>query len=691
MPLIEVQNICKTFRPRSRTLTLSAKERIKALLQGQRRKPFEALHGISFTVDPGESLGLIGRNGSGKSTLLKVLAGVTVPTSGTVSITGRVVSLLELGAGFHPLLTGRENIYLNGRVLGMARADIARVFDDIVDFSGIEDFLDNPVNTYSSGMFVRLGFAVAAHADPDLFLVDEVLSVGDEEFQRKCRKRIGDLKAQGKTIVFVSHDLGIVSALCDRVILLNKGRMVVRGTPRETIDYYLRQVGLEKGIHTMAQGDAEVIMNHGRLSLFREGKEVTASGGVEVRFQSMGTQHPSHVADWEVIESGPASCKARGRLSRLPMTLEWDLRLENGKLHMNVSAECDRPVPLQTMHFQMYLPQFYEEWYTPALQGKFPEILPSDMSWTTVAAVEVGCLESAAVPAGDSPYPPVLVEAEEGERALLMSWSNSEYMTSSRVLQVGTQFPENAAALGPGRHDLMGVTIDMGSGRAEVVEQVRSRIEERTVRSGKLAGCFQWGSIELSHDGQMLTKFVHAYSSMLIGNLWNDSQNLRWESFERDGDTLRAVGASRRFPYDQIWEMRPTGEGIGWTIWIDVREPVQVQEYQVSVGLVPEYERWQTEHEEGDFLPFDPANMDWSHANRDYAVGYSIRALSSGLPSVTLQVTAEEVPFRMTAINTGYHEQARVMQCLRVPEGGILRLEPGRHLYFDGVIIASAP
>ncbi|HEO70905.1 MAG TPA: ABC transporter ATP-binding protein, partial [Candidatus Hydrogenedentes bacterium] len=163
-------------------------------LRGVRPAHKVALHDISFSVEPGESLGIIGANGSGKSTLLKILAGVTLPTQGHVVVRGRVASLLELGAGFHPMLTGRENVYLNAGLLGLRHADVDKLFERIVEFSGIGDFIDEPVDTYSSGMYVRIGFAVASHVNPDIFLVDEVLSVGDEEFQRKCRKRIGELK-----------------------------------------------------------------------------------------------------------------------------------------------------------------------------------------------------------------------------------------------------------------------------------------------------------------------------------------------------------------------------------------------------------------------------------------------------------------------------------------------------------------
>src|SRR2546421_12758153 len=190
-----------------------------------------ALKDVSFQVKRGEVLGIVGRNGAGKSTLLKVLSRITNPTAGRVHLRGRVGSLLEVGTGFHPELTGRENVYLNGAILGMPRREIARKFDEIVAFAEVERFIDTPVKRYSSGMYLRLAFAVAAHLDPDVLLVDEVLSVGDAEFQRKSLGKMREVTGEGRTILFVSHNMAAIRALCDRVILLDAGRVVLDGDP----------------------------------------------------------------------------------------------------------------------------------------------------------------------------------------------------------------------------------------------------------------------------------------------------------------------------------------------------------------------------------------------------------------------------------------------------------------------------
>jgi lipopolysaccharide transport system ATP-binding protein len=209
---------------------------------GRKADAFWALRDITLQVPRGASLGVIGRNGAGKSTLFKLLAGITAPTRGRIVIDGRLAALIEVGSGFHQELTGRENVFLSGAILGMRRREIAEKLDRIVAFAGVERFIDTPVKRYSSGMYVRLGFAIAAHLEPDVLLVDEVLAVGDAEFQVKCLARITELKNRGTTNLFISHDLSAVERLCDRAILLEAGTIVASGTPGEVVANYHRRL-----------------------------------------------------------------------------------------------------------------------------------------------------------------------------------------------------------------------------------------------------------------------------------------------------------------------------------------------------------------------------------------------------------------------------------------------------------------
>lgn len=232
---IEVHDVTKSFSLRH---TRSMKELIVWTLRGrgkELRNDFNALDGVSFTIEQGESVALLGFNGSGKSTMLKLISGVMLPDDGRVGVRGRVAGLIEVGAGFHPDLTGRENVYLNGAILGMSEKEIDERFDEIVAFSEIEKFIDTEVKFYSSGMFLRLAFSVAAHSEPDIFLIDEILAVGDEPFQRKCLDRIRELRRGGQTLVIVSHDLDMVQKVTERGVVLQRGRLVSDGPIKQAV------------------------------------------------------------------------------------------------------------------------------------------------------------------------------------------------------------------------------------------------------------------------------------------------------------------------------------------------------------------------------------------------------------------------------------------------------------------------
>ena len=206
----------------------------------RRWSPMWALRNVSFQVRQGEALGIVGHNGAGKTTILKILSSITTPTSGEITVRGRMAALVEVGSGFHPELTGRENINLHGAMLGMRRSEIRQKLDSIIEFSGVGQYIDVPVKRYSSGMYVRLGFSIAAHLNPDILLLDEVLAVGDAAFQAKCLDRLAELRRTGRTVVFISHDLAAVYRLCDRAILMDHGRVVADGPPRQVIDEYQR-------------------------------------------------------------------------------------------------------------------------------------------------------------------------------------------------------------------------------------------------------------------------------------------------------------------------------------------------------------------------------------------------------------------------------------------------------------------
>jgi ABC-type polysaccharide/polyol phosphate transport system ATPase subunit len=249
-PAIELRNVSKIYRRYSgrQFATLKSALLQRSILRDLKAsETFPALSDVSFTVPRGSTFGVIGRNGSGKSTALKLVAGITKPTSGTVRVDGRISALIELGAGFHPEISGRENVFINGIMLGLTKRQIQDRFDDIVDFAELREFIDAPVKTYSSGMYMRLGFAVAIHVDPDVLLVDEVLAVGDEGFTHKCLDKFAELRRRGKTILLVTHSLSLVERFCDTAVWLDGGRVHAQGDPKRVVDAYLTDVEVSEG------------------------------------------------------------------------------------------------------------------------------------------------------------------------------------------------------------------------------------------------------------------------------------------------------------------------------------------------------------------------------------------------------------------------------------------------------------
>jgi ABC-type polysaccharide/polyol phosphate transport system ATPase subunit len=667
--IIEVDNISKSYPARQGAKALLGRGGIASWFRPSARNRFEALRNISLQVGAGESLGIIGRNGSGKSTLLKILAGVTLPTTGRVCVRGRVASLLELGAGFHPMLTGRENVYLNAGLLGMRHREVDQVFDRIVDFSGIAPFIDQPVDTYSSGMYVRIAFAVAVHVNPDIFLVDEVLSVGDEEFQRKCRRKIGELKEQGKTIVFVSHDLGSVSALCDRVVLLSGGEMIARPTPQQTIEYYLRQVGQAGGVHTMRADDKEVMFNHGRISIFHRDTEITAGGGFRLQLRSRGTYHDSHDAEWRVGDSNTGHAEAVAELPRLPVQLRYRLELKDHVLRWRIGMRCLAPAYVDEFLVQLFFPLSYAAWMYDEETGTFPDIRPEDVSFTVIAPPEPGSTTAAVMQTAGAPVLPApLVELKPTSPGWTLQVHNSDYAMGARVLTIYREIAAVQLPLAEGDHELLDVEIRLAENAASI-EQVRARAQQaRSVSDGPFTARMRHGAIELFWKGLPVSHSVHLHTQLCIGHLWHMSHALRWSRPVREENHIIAWGESPRFPLRQKWDMSLYEGVLVLEVWLEALEPLTIEEFNVSLGLDAAYSQWKTADEQGAFPPFDAAKEHWYHLNRQYAVGHSISTRGEGLPAVKLELPEQTHAFRPTAVNTGYSQHTRVVQALHVPE-----------------------
>ena len=307
---------------------------------------FWALKDISFDVKIGDRIGIIGRNGAGKTTLLKILSRITEPTSGRVTIKGRVASLLEVGTGFHPELTGRENVFLNGAILGMSKKEITKKFDEIVAFAEVEKFLDTPVKRYSSGMYVRLAFAVAAHLEPEILIVDEVLAVGDAQFQKKCLGKMQDISSEGRTVLFVSHNMGMINDLCSKSILLSEGRVVRTGTTQNVIKYYIEDANSisKEGYTVLNKSDCDIffkkiyaINDHGMGT-----NNFAHNESININLECIVNQWvPSSILGFYIVDQ-------RGRKVFTNNSDKWPATFSNGEvINMTVTIPQNFLVPGQ--------------------------------------------------------------------------------------------------------------------------------------------------------------------------------------------------------------------------------------------------------------------------------------------------------------------------------------------------------
>jgi len=336
--VVRVEDVTKTFQVRKDN---TLKDRIVHLgkLGREHRERFTAVNGVSLEIQAGTTVGLLGANGSGKSTLLKLIGGIVAPTSGAIFNRGRMAALLELGAGFHPDLSGRENVYLNAAILGLSREQVDEQFDAIHEFSGIGDFIDTQVKFYSSGMFVRLAFAVAIHTDPDVLLVDEVLAVGDEAFQRKCMERIAQFRAEGRTIILVSHSASQVQELCDRAVVLKDGQVVFDGDVNRGIAA-LRDVLEGRRLGELHERGAEQLVEVTAITLHddqgTEISEVQVGDPLTVRIHARAHQAMSRWAAGFSIDTALGQMTIASNTERLGITLP---SIEAGETHVDFRIE----------------------------------------------------------------------------------------------------------------------------------------------------------------------------------------------------------------------------------------------------------------------------------------------------------------------------------------------------------------
>jgi len=467
---IELQQIGKKYKIYHERQMIT-KDFLFGWVKPKKEEEIWVLKGVSLQINKGETIGIIGENGSGKTTLLRILSGVTRPTRGTASVRGEVLSLLELGSGFHPDLSGRENIYLNGSLLGLRKKEISDKFSQIVEFSGLDEFIDTPLRNYSSGMYLRLGFAVAACVARDILLIDEVLSVGDEAFQRKCLEKIREFRAAGMTIVFSSHDLDMILNLCDRVFLLSRGRIIKSGRPADVVQFYIDTVG-KKEIAILQKGPLDVIFNRGAVSLYWQGKKLTKGPGGFVSVVSSGKWFGSNQAEWKIKFKDDTSFIAQARWPKLPITQTWELGILDGN---SLSWKLDTSIEGDGFEGQeqinLMLSDEYRKWFIDKQAETFAQIQVNDSAWQEFFSRQPVFNAVGISPASkEEGMPSICFEPQDKEKKDIVKLFNSEYTSNARVLQYSDIMPQNKG------HSL---TVRIIFDLADIGRYIETKFEEK--------------------------------------------------------------------------------------------------------------------------------------------------------------------------------------------------------------------
>ncbi|MFA5069628.1 MAG: ABC transporter ATP-binding protein, partial [Candidatus Omnitrophota bacterium] len=393
-----------------------------------------ALKDINLDVDKGEVLGIIGDNGAGKTTMLKLASGKLIPDKGRVHIDGRVSVLMDLGAGFNPEFTGRQNLALNARIYGLDPGILAQRMDEMIDFSGLGKFIDAPIKYYSQGMYMRLAFTLAIFIEPEILLIDDILSVGDQKAQEKCVKKVFELKQKGMTIVLVSHDMSMIDKLCTRLILMENGSIVQEGGPGRIISYYLETVGDKSGIAAVKTDRVRAIFNNGSLYLRYNGYAVSKAPGLYVscRYQDRDKEILSFNLLWEVVSSSTERVIARGSLPDGTVLQEWVIELDGQCLNWLIKAQARDLKGLRAD--LMFIPR-YNRWHSLDVLGDFPDFVYKsgwhDLNVNNTQDMAAGISGAPA----DIELPGIVLE-QVSARQQQVKFFNTGYQQESRVLQI---------------------------------------------------------------------------------------------------------------------------------------------------------------------------------------------------------------------------------------------------------------
>lgn len=658
--------------------------RIKFIIDGKVSwENFWALKGVSFEVEKGETLGIIGENGAGKSTILKLIAGMLKPDRGEIKVQGKVSGLLELGAGFQSELTGRENIYLSASLFGLTQNQIEKKYENIVNFASLGKFINAPVKCYSQGMFVRLAFAIAIHMEPDILLIDDTLAVGDEYFQRKCIKKIFELKEQDRTIILVTHDMNMLRRLCQRTIFIKEGKIIKDDISDKAMPLYTQMIGTTEGVGVLEKKPLTVVFNNGRLFLNWQDKLLTPNPGAYTALCIGSKWYSSSQADWVVKRRGENKLVATGKFYQLMLTQIWQLELtDNYEIKWDIEIELEEPLEIQDGHTNIMLTNEYVRWFTNLEKGEFPFIDDKDKNWQPLLEGNTfrKCIGVESEEISGNKIPSLVFEQSTSSHQNQAQISNTDYFTNCRVLQYKTMGLQDYLADQFSRFIYFSGKININI--SDINNYLKNLQDEFTLSSGKLRLIFDNGRYILYYDGINLTKVNYIGTCLYVNGRWYSSNLAHWEIKKQNKNKIIAKAIWPNLPIVQIWETEITSESsFLWKVNMEVNEEVDIPEQQVRFMCSGDYKYYFSDYGRGNF-PEDFLEVEMDMLQRCIPDGIiGLESQNNQLPVLFLKFSRELNNFSKI-FNSDFYYRARVMQIERVESEEGVRFLPGEYSCF---------
>lgn len=662
--------------------------RIKFVLGGKVSwENFWALRGISFQISAGETVGIIGENGSGKTTILKIIAGLLKPDRGEAKVTGRVAGLLDMGAGFQPELTGRDNIRLNLNLSGMDPAKLEAVCEKVIRFADIGKFIDAPVKCYSQGMFVRLAFSAAIHVEPEILVIDDILAVGDEYFQRKCIKRIFELKDSGTTIICVTHDMHMLRKLCGRALFIKEGRVLKDDLAEKVIPFYTQMIGAKDTVAVLAQGPFSLIFNNGRMFLNWKDKPVTSNTGGYTRFLVHGKSYHSFQADWEVQKESETRFWARGRLFQLGLTQVWKIEIQDDfSVKWDVEIQADEPLDIQEGYLNLLLQKEYTDWFTSAEKGHFPAIHEDSHDWQPLAEKRASyeCMGVMAQGTEDAGLPGLIFESQDHSLGAQGQVFNSDALAGCRILQytIFLKQRSNVSREDQARWFAGRILLNVSS-----PEQYLSDLQAgHTLALSVAKLIFENGRCNIFSKEFGPSAIHSVVSSIYADGRRYFSTLARWK-VEKAGPHKMIVQLTwPDAPFIQIWEIEALGENVfHFKIFLRVSDVVHIEQQMLNWTLAKEYTSWACGPVEQkfpeDFLEHEVDILQKCIRPSELEVSSRI----DHVPAAVLRASYAEDSF-IKIFNTDIFSRSREVRIYKIGSEDQERVLPGDHLCFDAEI-----